>query len=446
MTTVLFADRDGSAFGPLAPRVVPALLPLAGVPVLERALEALAAAGRKSALLVVGPRAAEVERRFGKGIRWGIALETVRREEGESAGDVLRRVEHRLDGETIVVRGDVGIHAAIAEFLEKVDAARGPVVEATLGGRPAGLWRVLPGAIKKKDFPREPSSPGWARDPDFAPLALDEGPVLLDSIGAYRRADVAHAQGRVAVSERAVVEPGAALSGATTVGEDAAVLSGARLADVTVLPKTVIPPGVALENAVVSGNAVVDAATGAASLLTDRLPAAAAPHGSGRGAGLAALLLSLPLWPVALAWSAVANAGHATGKIVLTGNADGSRRAPFDTFRFESAVPVFRDLPLLLAVVSGKLALTGVAPLPPADEAALKEPWEKVRGEAPAGLLSLARLAVPASAPPEVARVVDAFEARRPSPLVGRALKALFSARAWTAPRVWNPDALKDEK
>ena len=68
MTTVLLADRDGTAFGPLASRVVPALLPLAGVPLLERALEALVAAGRRSALLVVGPRAGEVERRFGKGI------------------------------------------------------------------------------------------------------------------------------------------------------------------------------------------------------------------------------------------------------------------------------------------------------------------------------------------------------------------------------------------
>ena len=77
MTTVLFADRDGDSFGPLGARIVPALLPLAGVPVLEHALEALVRAGRRSALLVVGPRAPEIERRFGKGIRWGIALEIV---------------------------------------------------------------------------------------------------------------------------------------------------------------------------------------------------------------------------------------------------------------------------------------------------------------------------------------------------------------------------------
>src|SRR5512140_2748366 len=193
MSTVLFADRDGAAFGPLGERIVPALLPLAGVPVLEHALEALVRAGRRSALLVVGPRALEIERRFGKGIRWGIALEIVRREDGETTGDVLRRLEPRLDGETIVVRGDVGVHAALGEFLRKVDEARGPVVEATIGGRPAGMWRLLPGALKKKDFPREPGAPEWVHDPDFAALPLEASPVLIDGVAAYRRADAAHA-------------------------------------------------------------------------------------------------------------------------------------------------------------------------------------------------------------------------------------------------------------
>lgn len=446
MTTVLFADRDGSAFGPLASRVVPALLPLAGVPALEHALEALVSAGRRSALLVVGPRGSEIERRFGKGIRWGIALEVVRREDGETTGDVLRRLEHRLDGETIVVRGDAGVHGAIAEFLSKVDDARGPVVEATAGGRPAGMWRLLPGALRKKDFPREPASPEWTHDPDFAPLPLEAAPVLIDSVAAYRRADAEHAHGRPALSERADADGGVALEGSTTVGEEAAVLGGARLVNTSVLPKTAIPPGVRLEDAVVSGNLVVNAATGAASLLTDLLPARSGAHPGGRALGFAALALSLPLWPVAAAWSAIANAGHVTGAVTLSGNAPGGGRAPFTTFHFETAVPVLRHLPLLLAVARGRLAFTGVTPLTPPEEAALSEPWEKVRDEAPAGAVSLARLAVPASAPAEVARVVDAFEARRPSPLLGRALRAFFSGRAWTAPRGWNPDVLREEK
>ena len=447
MTTVLFADRDGASFGALGARIVPALLPLGGVPVLERALEALVRAGRRSALLVVGERAGEVERRFGKGIRWGIALEIVRREDGETPGDVLRRLEPRLDGETFIVRGDVGQHAVIGEFFARLDEARGPVVAGLLGGRPAGLWRLLPGALKKKDFPVEPGAAEWVKDPDFASLALSEGPILLADVASYYKADRMAAGTAPAISERSMVDGSAALLEGTTVAEEAVVLSGARLSAVSVLPRTAIPPGVTLESAIVSGNLLVDAATGTASLLTDRLPPAQKKpsSSSNRGLGLVALTLSLPLWPVAAVWSAIANAGHATHPVTLAGNAPDGSRKPFSTFRFETAVPVLRDLPLLFAVLSGRLSLSGVTPLAPAEEAALKEPWEKVRDEAPAGVLSLARLTAPASAPAEVARVVDAFWTRTRSPLIGRSLSLLFSARAWTAPKGWNPDALKEE-
>jgi len=443
MTTVVFADRDGSAFGPLADRIVPALLPLGGVPALERMLTALVAAGIRDALLVVGPRASAIERRFGKGIRWGIALEILRREDEESVGDVLRRLEHRLDGDTLVLRGDVGAHDALAEFLREVEEKRGPIVAGVSAGRPAGFWRLLPGAIKKKELPRDPASTDWSLDRDHVALTLEAKILLLDSVASYRAADRSVAP---AVSPRAHLEKGAKLLPGSTVGEEAVVLAGASLAETSVLPRSVIPPGVALENAVVSGNVVVDAATGAVTKLTDRLPAGGGAKAAG-GKGLAFLLfaLSLPLWPVAVVWSLVANAGHARRKLTLNGNGE-SGREPFTTFRFETAVPVLRDLPLLLAVLSGKLALAGVTPLPPQEEAALTESWEKVRFEAPAGLLSLVRLAVPASAPPEVQRLVDAFEARRPSALFGRAFSAFFTARAWTAPKVWNPDELPEEE
>ncbi len=446
MTTVLFADRDGASFGALGARIVPALLPLAGVPVLEHALEALVRAGRRSALLVVGPRAPEIERRFGKGIRWGIALETVRREDGETVGDVLRRLEPRLDGETLVVRGDAGVHAAIGEFLEKAEGARGPIVAGLLGGRPAGLWRLLPGALKKKDFPREPGSSEWSADPDHVTLALTEGPILLTDVSSFYRADRAAAGASPAISDRATVDGSAALQAGTTVAEESVVLSEARLTGVSVLPRTAIPPGLAIENAVVSGNLVVDASTGATSHLTDRLPEGKkSSPSSSRGLGLVALALSLPLWPVAAIWSAIANAGRTTRPVTLSGNAAGGGRAPFTTFKFETAVPVLRDLPLLIAVVSGRLALAGVTPLSPAEEDALREPWERVRGEAPVGLLSLARLAAPASAPPEVARLVDSFWARTRTPLLFRALSSFFSARAWSASKSWNPDLLREE-
>jgi hypothetical protein len=446
MTTVLLADRDGRALGPLAEKTVPALLPLRGVPVLERALEALVGAGIRSALVVVGPRGAEVEKRFGKGIRWGIALEYVRREEGESTGAVLRRVEQRLDGDTLVLRGDAAVHEAFGGFARAVTERSEPVVAGVSGDRLAGLWRVRPEALKKVELPREPADADWARDRGHAPLEVDDV-VPLDGLARWR--DLERADARGAVSPRASVASGAKLAGGTTIAEEAVVLGGARLDGVSVLPRTVVPEGVALSGVLVSQNLVADPATGATSLLTGLLPSARPPRGAGPGsrvAGLLLFLLSLPLWPVAFAWSFVANAGRATRPWAFAGNGpEPGTRAEVKTFRFETAIPLFRDLPLVLSLLRGAVALSGVAPLPPEEESGAREPWMAARLEAPVGLLARSRMVVPASAPPEVARIVDVFDARNGCRgLVPLGVSALFSARAWTAPKVWNPDQLPE--
>jgi NDP-sugar pyrophosphorylase family protein len=453
MTTVLFADRDGSAFGPLGTQTIPALLPLQAVPLLELMLKALVSAGIRSALVVTGPRGEEVRRRFGKGIRWGIALEYVPREEGESTVDVLRRLEHRLDGETTVLRGDVGNHEVVGEFLEKARGTGDPLVAGTAGDRPAGLWRVSPGGLKKADFPREPSDPDWTVRKNQEVIPLEGRCRLIDSIAAYREADRAEVP---AVSPRALVYPGATLEAGATVAEEAVVCATARLRDVSVLPRSVVPAGVSLENAVLSGNLVVRPGDERESLLTDLLPARrtgrpASPSVGDRIAGLVAMVVSLPLWPLAFAWGFVANAGHATRRVTWNLNGRGApadgrpAREAVQTFQFETAVPVLRDLPLVLALASGRLALTGVSPLSPAEENGLGEGWTAVRREGLVGFLAPSRMLVPPAAPAEIPALMDAFEARRPTPgLVRLALASLFGKNGWVAPRAFNPNEVED--
>jgi len=447
MTTVLLADRDGRALGPLAEKTVPALLPLRGAPVLERALEALVAAGVRSALVVVGPRGTEIEKRFGKGIRWGIALEYVRRAEDETTGAVLRRLEQRLDGETLVLRGDAAVEEAFGEFVRRSAGRPEPVVAAVSGERLLGMWRVKPEALKKLEVPREPAGEDWSLERRHAPLDVGLDVAPLDGLPRWR--DLERGDGRTAVSPRATVAGGAKLSGGTTVAEESVVLGKAALDGVSVLPRTVVPEGVALTGVAVSQNLVVDPGTGASTLLTDLLPPSGEPRGAGAGSrlvGLVLFLLSLPLWPVAFAWSFVANAGRPTRPWTFAGNGPApGTRAEVRTFRFETAIPVFRDLPLLLSLLRGALALSGVAPLAPEEEANAKAPWTAARREAPVGLLARSRMVVPPAAPAEVARVVDAFDARRGCRgLVSIGLATLFSARAWTAPKGWNPDALPE--
>jgi NDP-sugar pyrophosphorylase family protein len=458
MSTVVFADRDGESLGPLSEKIVPGLLPLSGIPLLERTLEALFSAGIRTAFLVVGPRAADLEKRFGKGIRWGIALEYLRREAGESCGDVLRRLEQRLDGETLVVRGDVGTESALAEFRGKTHGRTEGVLAAVSGKRPLGIWRIRPDVLKKTELPREPGSADWALAPDHGTVPIEDASLPIDSLAAFWEAD---RTGTTAIGPRSAA-PKESLAGASTVGEESVVLEGARLSGVTVLPRTVVPGCVRLADAVVSQNLVVNARTGATSLLTDLLPSrgeTAPPSTGSRLAGVVLLALSLPLWLVAFVWALIANAGHATRPYSFSGNAPEQggekkggtapgmiERETVKTFRFETAVPVLRDLPMLLSVASGRIALAGMAPLAPEEEAALGEAWHEVRREAPVGLLARARMVTPPSAPAEVARVVDAFDARTGCRgLVGLGLSTFLSERAWAAPKVWNPDQLQEE-
>ncbi len=226
MTTVLLADRDGRALGPLAEKTVPALLPLRGAPVLERALEALVAAGIRSALVVVGPRGTEIEKRFGKGIRWGIALEYVKRAEDETTGAVLRRLEQRLDGETLLLRGDAAVEEAFGEFARRSAGRSEPVVAAVSGERLLGMWRVKPEALKKLEVPREPAGEDWALERKHAPLDVGLDVAPLDGLPRWR--DLERGDGRTAVSPRAAVAGGAKLSGGTTVGSSASSSSSCR--------------------------------------------------------------------------------------------------------------------------------------------------------------------------------------------------------------------------
>ena len=215
MTTVLFADRDGSAFGPLAPRIVPALLPLAGVPLLERALEALVAAGIRVALLVVGP----ARRRDRAPLRQGNPLgHRARDRPARGRGERGRRPPparappRRRDGRRPRRRRRPRGHRRVPPRRWRRRAARS--WRRRSGGRPAGIWRLLPGALKKKDFPREPglarldARPGPRGAAARRPRPASSTPWRPTGARTPRTPD-----GRTAFAERAQVDGGAKLEG-----------------------------------------------------------------------------------------------------------------------------------------------------------------------------------------------------------------------------------------
>jgi dTDP-glucose pyrophosphorylase len=70
----LCADRLGAELLPLTERTCVGLLPVAGKPMIEHALEALAREGIRQVLVVVSPFADEVQRIIGEGTRCGACV------------------------------------------------------------------------------------------------------------------------------------------------------------------------------------------------------------------------------------------------------------------------------------------------------------------------------------------------------------------------------------
>ncbi len=96
MQALLFADRPGKALLPLTERTCAALLAVVGKPLVVFAVEDLAFAGIREALVVVSAHADLVEQEVGDGARWGMRLEYLLARPDESLERVVGKVIGQL--------------------------------------------------------------------------------------------------------------------------------------------------------------------------------------------------------------------------------------------------------------------------------------------------------------------------------------------------------------
>lgn len=484
MKALLLADRLGPGLSPVAERIAVALLPVAGKPLVFHAIEDLVLAGVKEAVVVVSAFAEEVQRTVGDGSRWGLKLDFVLSPGDESPASLATRLGSRFPGEILAVRGDVLRSPLLPAFLARAAERPGePALFATAGGAACGVClvrevRSRPGAL--------PAVPERAQAPMGVPVEID-GAVFepVESLSSLHRANVeavsrripgllvpgrevavglvsgrrsrvplrAVWQGPVFAGDRCSVDAEAEFLGPVVLSDDVVVDRRATLSNTVVLPHSYVGELVELTNALVFNDLLIRVDTGAVTRVTDTFllsdlreaPVASAIGGAlSRLAGLGLLLLSLPLWPVAVLASLVARPAAPFRRVTLGGNrrvrdaAGAMARGPFATLEGATPVPVLRHLPRLLAVVAGHLALVGVSPLPPEEEAQLEEEWAAGRREAPAGLLGPAQLLPDPEAPREEKLLADAFLAGslrsgRPVAIWKPAFLALFGRVAWTA-------------
>jgi hypothetical protein len=291
-----------------------------------------------------------------------------------------------------------------------------------VGGRISGL--LLPGRQVTTGLT-------VGRRSSVRPRSLIEGVAL---IGSNTRIDArARLQGEVVVSDNVVID------------------RDADVRDSVILPDSYVGQLVDLRNALVFGAELIRVDTGAQLHINDRFLIASLTSGGSidylarplnRVAGLALLLCSLPLWPLALA-CALAQSGFNVMKAVrLRGNRVevnelGIRqRRIFASPEWRCSAPVLRHLPRILGVISGDLRFVGAMPITEDTAADRVEPWQREADRAPAGLIGPSQLLLAADATDDEIALSDAVYASRRSisqtfSYVGLGIRVLFSRVAW---------------
>jgi mannose-1-phosphate guanylyltransferase / phosphomannomutase len=480
MKTLLLANRLALELSPLTEATCAAMLLVADKPLLMHAVESIAAARLTEIIVAVSPFAEHVEDLLGDGARWGMRFNYVTALRDECPSDLIRRFELSVGEDLLVVRGDVLRTPIIAEFVARASSIEATEVAAKVAGNSAGVVLVrapLDGQHQICNllrFAHDPASLETGASIDFPAGRLSR----VESLRDLHRANLDAAAGRfpglmipgreltpgvlvgrktrlpasaiagapLFVGSRCRVAADAELISEVVVSSDVVIDRRATLSSAVIMPHTYIGEMVEITDAIVAGNMLIHVDTGAVTRVTDsfllasvRSPSLASPlrtMADSLGAMLL-MILSIPLWPVALIAALAADPHHPIRHSILLGNRRAmTRRIEFGAYQFSALLPILRYLPYLLSVAAGHLRLVGVEPLAPAAAAARTEEWEFVRDEAPSGLFGPVQLTLSADAPREERRLMEAYYARTRSFVGDLKWLAVGAASIFRAPAV----------
>ena len=484
MRALVFADRLGVELEPLTERLAVPLLPVAGKELLLYTIEELVGAGIRDLVVVASAHGEQSgASTLGDGQRWGASIRYVLSRGEEQPAAVWRRLNLTDADAVLALRGDVLRSPTTSEFLHQAQSKAGTSVFCGVGDDPRGSLLLLrPGCPEPGDLL---DSLRWDRT---RPLPTAGGCVItdaslncLESLPAFHRANLDLLAGRIpglrvagrtvalglfagrkaSVSPKSLkrgmayvgansrVHPEAELLGEVVIGDDVVVDRAATIRDSVIFPRSYVGELVEIGNAIVANNYLIRVDTGALLKISEAFLLGSLGATAGRAqvspwdrmAGVLLLILSLPLWPIAAAAAALSTPGtlmvsrERVGNCVPLGVADASANI-FKEKYWNTSIPVLRNLPSLICVIQGHLRLVGVSPLTPEQNADRTEDWQRVRDQAPVGLLGPTQLNLAEDAPLEERLLSDAFYARtrtwgRDMGYLLSAVKMLFTGEAW---------------
>ena len=135
MKAVILAAGEGSRMRPLTYARPKVMLPIANKPILEHLLVEIRQAGITEFIFVVGYRDEQVRGYFDTGEKWGVNIVYTDQRKQLGTADAIRMVESLVDGNFLVVNGDIIVnHKDIKKLANKNGNTMSVVEVADTGG------------------------------------------------------------------------------------------------------------------------------------------------------------------------------------------------------------------------------------------------------------------------------------------------------------------------
>jgi mannose-1-phosphate guanylyltransferase/phosphomannomutase len=346
MRAMVFVDRSGAALAPLDRQYTTALLPVVDKPLVQYRLEELIEAGITDCLFVISGHAEKLEAFLGRGERWGARFRFALSRGGEAPSAVSRRVDIGDDEPLLVLRADLMASPSVGRFLESAAGIHGDQVLGAAEDPRASLVLLRSGHGDAGELLDQlhwtPDGGSDATLPQVASVDLSSVMVNpIASLADYHRANLdlvakripgvtpggrelalgltagrraiaspkSLKQGQAYVGENSRVSPEAELLGEVVICRDVVVDRAATISDSVILPYSYIGELVEVTNAIIAHDILIRVDTGAVIKIADAFLLGRIGDDSGappgprlwhRLVGGLLLLLSLPLWPLAL--------------------------------------------------------------------------------------------------------------------------------------------------
>lgn len=146
MKAIILAAGEGSRMRPLTYTRPKVMLPIANKPILEHLLVEAKKAGIREFIFVVGYHDEQVRHYFGSGDKWGVNIEYSTQRKQLGTADALKMVEGLVDGNFLVINGDIIVNQEdIKSLISKSDTTLSVIkVEDT---RDLGVVEVSQGKV-----------------------------------------------------------------------------------------------------------------------------------------------------------------------------------------------------------------------------------------------------------------------------------------------------------